>query len=650
MIALVGVAILSGYGVALWWLLRREGPWTFTALTALCGIAVALRLVLTHGYPAGLTEDEPKFLGCAVDALERGQITGESCVHIPYLLTSLFEVPLVPLVGANRWSIRTYSMATSVLAVPALFAAGRAMGMRVAPSLLAGGLAAVLPWSIYYGRTILGGELIFHQALLLAGLGLLVWGRGGWAAAVLAAFGLCLLLWDYWAGRAMTGMPLVAAVLATGRRRLWCLAVVALALVGWYPHLATGPLDANVGLSFQGGHGATIAGGFHPGYAVAPWDTAVARTGLALRTFVEPVAEESIFTMRSVAMHPPLLLALAALGILSGPRRGLFLVAAFVAGVAPGVASGSFAISAHRIMMAYNVVALAAAAAVDLLPWRRARAFAAAAVFGAVALWSVSFYFSPRFWSPNGSWSVNAEMTALAEAVAEAPPPRLVLMPQLGFYGLIAAAPAASEALAFENWLPENGQPVMYLFTWQAALLRPHYDRLFPGRVRPVGRDSFLVSLGGEDWSWFRRHGWDAEARCGETVRRARMPFLFVPGIAPRDFPCPGPVTYEWRARWSGPATQMELRFTGDLVVEGAGVALRQSGYEQRLPLALPADSDLTIRLTAPAGTRPSLILLEQSPGGPRVPDWERFTPGDDVGAAQQSDASTHRSQVDGLA
>ena len=627
LIAVVGVAILAGYGVALWWLLRRESPWTFAALAALCGLALALRLVLTDGYPAGLTEDEPKFLGCAMQALERGNIASESCIHIPYLLASLYQAPLVPYVGANRWAIRSYAMFTSVLAVPALFAAGRAMGLRVAPSLLVGGLAAVLPWSLYYGRMILGGELIFHQALLLAGLGLLIWRRGGWAAALLAGFGLCLLLWDYWAGRAMMGLPLAAAVLATGRQRLWCLAVIAIALIGWYPHLATGPLDANVGLSLQGGRGATVAGGFNPGFATAPWATAVSRATLALRTLVEPVGQESIFTMRSVAMHPPLLLALAALGALTGVRRGLFLLGGFVAGMVPGIASGTFAISAHRIMMTYAFVALAAGAALDLLPWRRVRAVAAAAVFGAVAVWSVPFYFSPRFWPPPLRWDVNAEMTALAEAIAEAPPPRLVFMSQLGFYASLAGAPAGSEPLLIDNWLPDE-RPVMYAFTWQAELLRPQYERLFPTRVRPVGRDSFLVDLGASDRSWLRRHGWQTEVRCGDNTRTAQVPFLFSVGFVARDFRCgDAPITYVWRARWSGPTREMQLNFSGTLVVEGAGFAARGEGFEKSLSFTLPADSDVTISLTMPVGAPPTAILLEQTPAGLRVPDWENFTP-----------------------
>jgi hypothetical protein len=126
----LGLLIVLGYALALWHLLRREQPWTFTALAILCGASLSLRLVLTDAYPWGLFEDEPKFLGCAMRALAEGGIARESCIHIPYLLTALFEAQLVPFLGTTRWAIRTYSVVTSVLAVPAAFALARAMRLR----------------------------------------------------------------------------------------------------------------------------------------------------------------------------------------------------------------------------------------------------------------------------------------------------------------------------------------------------------------------------------------------------------------------------------------------------------------------------------------------------------------------------------------
>jgi hypothetical protein len=623
-IAFIGIAIFVGYGAALWWLLRREGPWTFVALALLCGLSLTLRLVLTDAYPWGIAEDEPKVLACAGQALEQGSIFGESCIHIPYFLTSLFQAPLVPYVGANRWSMHSYSMLLSVLATPAFFGAARAMGLRTASSLVAGGLAAVLPWSIYYGRMILGGELIFHQALMIAGLAGLIWRRGGWQDALLAGFGLCLLLWDYWAGRSMAGMPLAAAVLATGWRRLWCVAALAIAFIGWYPHLATGPADANVGLSLEGGHAATIAGGFHPGFATAPYETGVERTKLAFRTLMEPVGQESIFTMRSVAMHPVVLLALAALGVLTGVRRGLFLLAGFVAGIVPGIVSGTYVISAHRIMMCYGFIALGAAAAVNVAPWRRVRVPLAAIVLVGTALWSIPFYFSDRFWPTR--WPGDRESAALSDAIAEAPPAHLIAMHQIGFYGYLTGVESA-EPLTMDNLVPPTNQAVTYAFTWQAQPLRPQYERLFPKRVLPTGRESFLVRFEAADWSWVGQHGWALEARCDGATRFFRAPFLFNTNQLPQDYRCQTSPTFVWRAHWSGPETTMDLAFSGSLIVTVGDHSVTKEGWEQGLTFSLPADTDVTISLTIPPGTAPTAVLLEHSTAGLRVPDWEKFTP-----------------------
>lgn len=624
--AVLGVAIVSGYALALWWLLRREHAWTFAALATLTGISLALRLLYTDGYPWGLSEDEPKFLGCTLQAVARGELFGESCIHISYLFPALFQVPLVPILGATRWSIRAYAIVTGVLATPAAFAAARRMGLRIAPSLVVGGLVAVLPWAIYYGRQILGGELIFHQALLLAGLAGLIWRGGGWRDALLAGFGMCLLLYDYWAGRSMMAMPFVAAVLATGRRRAWCLAVVAIALLGWWPHLATGPADANVGLSLRGGTGAAVAGAFNAGLAVDPVATLRTRTVMALSTFVWPVAYDSIFTMHSVAMHPPLLLALAALGLLTGVRRGLFLLAGFAAGILPGIARSSYGISAHRIMMAYLFIALAAGAALTPIPWRRLRVAAAALVVAAAGGWSIATYFSAGFWPGDARWSEGAETTALAEAVGELPAAPVVFMHQLGYHATIMSAPAGAEMLTTENWLPTDDAARIYLFTWQGRALRPEYDRMLPGRVTPIGLRSFLVSLEAGDHAWMRRHGWAYSAQCRDLMRPAQVPFLHHTNMGPPAFYCPEPAVHQWRARWDGPAAEMELHSNGPVEAR-VGEVVSSGDGAGALPLSVPHGAEVQVRLTLGPGGSPAIVLYERTPGGLRAPAWEGFAP-----------------------
>ena len=182
----LGIGTCLTYIAALWWLLRREPAVAFVGIAALCSVALATRVWYTTDLPNGLIEDEPKFLRCAGEALQHGNIFGESCIGIPMLLGSVFEAQLVPLIGPNRWAIRSYSMITSVLAVAAAFAVGRALRLRVASSLVISAAVAAFPWSIFFGRISLGGELVFHQLLLLAALIRLVWATGGW---VEVAFG-----------------------------------------------------------------------------------------------------------------------------------------------------------------------------------------------------------------------------------------------------------------------------------------------------------------------------------------------------------------------------------------------------------------------------------------------------------------------------
>ena len=634
----IGASIIAVYGLALWWLLRGERPATYTALVGLCGLSLALRLVLTDAYPAGLNEDEPKNLACTIQAVGRGQFLGESCNGPPYLLSAVFAVPLVPLTGPNRWAMRSYSMLLSVLATPAAFAVARAMGLRVAGGLVSGGLVAVLPWALFYGRISLGGELIFHQLLLLAALARLIWPQAiaprtappgvepppveaGWREALLAGFALAMLLWDYYAGRAMVGMPLLAALLATGRRRLWCLAVPLVGLMLWTPHLSTNPPYASVGFSTMG---------LNDGVRADPLGLLWTRGQWALWTFVWPVAQDGIFTVRAAAMHPIFVLALAGLGALTGVRRFAFLVGGFAGGILPGVVSYMFGISAHRIMMAYAFVALAAGCAVNLAPWRWLRGTLTAGVLAAATLWSVDLYFSPRFWPTESVYTFDGDRTALNEALAaEVPQPELlVTMHQLGEYMPPPPPGGPNDILTADNWLPPPGKRVTYAFIWQGLPLRAQYERLFPGRVRAAGKGAFYVPLEAADWSWLRRHGWSYEVRCSGASRAIQVPFLYSVSMPVQDFRCAGPPTHRWRAHWNGPATDMLLEFSGRMTIEANGLSLSKEGFEQRLPFTMPADGDVTVTLAFDSGAAwPLIALYEQLPSGRRVPDWERFTP-----------------------
>jgi len=301
---------------------------------------------------------------------------------------------------------------------------------------------------------------------------------------------------------------------------------------------------------------------------------------------------------------------------LTGVRRGLFLLAGFVAGFVPGIVSGTYVISAHRIMMCYGFIALGAAAAVNVVPWRRVRVPLAALVLVGTGIWSIPFYFSDRFWPTR--WPGDRESSALTDAIAEAPPAHLIVMHHIGFYGYLTGVDDAAP-LMMDNLIPPANQAVTYAFTWQASLLRPQYERLFPKRVLPTGRDSFLVAFEAADWSWVGQHGWALEARCGDLTRFFRAPFLYNTNQIPNDFRCPTPVTYVWRAHWSGPATDMDLAYGGSVTVTIGERSVTKEGYEDHLIFSLPADTDVTISLTIPPGAVPTAVLLETSKAGPRA-------------------------------
>jgi hypothetical protein len=105
------------------------------------------------------------------------------------------------------------------------------------------------------------------------------------------------------------------------------------------------------------------------------------------------------------------------------------------------------------------------------------------------------------------------------------------------------------------------------------------------------------------------------------------VPFLFNPHLGLEGFPCDRPIVYVWRAHWHGPATDMTLYFTGGAMVMARDLKIGQEGFEQTMSFRLPADTDVTVVLTAPVGSAPVAVLREVFPGGLRAPAWELFTP-----------------------
>lgn len=622
--------ILVAYAASLWWLLRRESATALIGIVAVCGVALSLRLAYTTDFPAGLNEDEPKILGCANADLRRGRLWVEGCTGLPALLNTLFQAQLVPVLGPNRWAIRSYSLVTSVLSSPAAFAVGRGAGLALGSSLALASFVAVLPWSVFYGRISVGGELVFHEMLLLAALMRLVFAEGVWAAVGVGTLGQSLLFYDYFCGRLIAPITVVAAVLARGRRRLLCLAIPLFALVSWLPYLQSDPPNGIRGV---------LRDLVHEGFATHPLQTLWERTLVTVPALVRPGGADGFLTVRAAAMHPRLILVLAGLALLLSVRRFRlmsFITTGFLIGLAPAVFSNSIFPSPHRMLMAFAFIALAAAAALDAIPWRNLRIVVTSCAIAVIGVQSVHLYFSSKFWSPNSRAVFDWETTGLVEALPAPPHEPLIIMRQVGYYITPRAGADTYTWLTMGNWFPPNNTPSLYAFTGQAALLLPFYESLVgQQRIQSFGR-AFLVRFEGADWSWLRQHGWAFEARCGKLASHGAMPTLFQPSLDIGDIVCSEPITDTWQARWSGPATQARLLYAGTAVVEVDGNRVvdktdKPTGQTSADFSLQPAAS---IKVTVTDFPWVWAALVQLTPAGERLPPWEWLSPIEDGEAA----------------
>lgn len=619
---LLAALILLSYAACLWWLLRQEDARTLFWVVVLSGVSLALRVVYLGEYPSGFNEDEPKILWSTIALLRQGNLLAQDATGVPALLSVLFEAQIAELIGPSRWAMRSYSLLGSVLSVAAGFAAARSLGLRVAPSLAAAGLFAVMPWSILYGRVHQSGDMVFHELLIVNALARFIRGSGGWPEVAMGALGLCFLFYGYFSGRALLGLTLVAAVLARGRFRGLCLAVALFGLLGWMPFVVwSGSPHRFVGLSSQ----QTEAG-----MDQKPLEVLQRKATHALHALAAPVAWDMWLTLRSAAIHPLPVLALALLGSLTGVRRGLFLWAGFVGGMAPAILGYSFAPSTRRMLMAMPFITLAAACALDLVPLRRARAAVCALFVLAVGVWGVRFYFSPEFW-PEGSRAVfDPERARLADALPWPWPahPRIVFAKGLSYqWAPRSHFDTNMERLKVQNWFPPNDAETIYAFHWQDGPLQAFYRRLVGSdNVRSFGR-SFYVRMPAGDWTWMRRYGWSYAVRCADVIRVDQVPTLFHYETSLELPLCPTRAEHVWRGRWLGPDAHLILRFDGELSVhtpEGEKPLRRRP---DSVNFAVHRGEELIVRLRVAPGAELHAMLLQITPAIERVPPLEWVEP-----------------------
>jgi hypothetical protein len=626
----LALAITGASGVALWWLLRREARTTLLCLALVASVGLSLRLFYTTDFPTGLNEDEPKVLYWAGKAIKEDAPLAESNISVPILMHALFQGQLIPILGPGRWAIRTYNLVGGVLAIPAAFAVARALQLAVAPSFVAAGLIAVLPWALFYSRVMQGAELTFQELLLLAALARLVFAPPapapppgparpvGWREWLLGSFALAWLLYGYWCTRAMLGMPLVAAALASGRRRLWCVAIAIAGCALYWPYI-----EANRDSMF-------ISQGVSPRYYAnfGALAEVAQRLRQTLVTFVLPAAQDGWLTIRAAAVHPAIVLVLAAVGACTGLRRGVFLWAGFLGGLAPTVLAWDLP-STHRMLMAFPFVALAAACAVALLPRGRARRIAAVAVVGVAGWQGVSYYFSADFWPPETRWKFDGPRTALLESLPLGGDVPIIFERQITFFRDPRRLVSPSDLeLVVENWFPSDRGGI-YAFSAEALPLRPFYEGLVgPARVEPFGW-TFKVTFEPRDWSWLREHGWSYEVRCATQTLRGQVPTLFHPQLSFAALTCSDATVHRWRARWDGPPTPLRLRTSVPTIVQAGAERLTSTGVpETKLDFVAQPGMEIAVEATAPP-FQPAIYagLFERTPAIERLPAWERAVP-----------------------
>jgi len=615
------LAIMAAYAGALWWLLRQETRPALLAVAVVTVAALAMRLVYLREYPPGLDEDEVKTLGCAVPwPIPPAVLLGETCTGNPMLLTALFQAPLVPWLP-GRWAIRLYSLVTNVATVPVGFAAARALGLRVAPGLGVAGLLATLPWALFFGRMYLG-EVVFHQLLTVAGLARLVFAGGGVVDALIAAMGQSLLMYDYFAGRAFAPMALVAAVLARGRRRVLCLAVLVVALVAWVPHLRVGSPNAAGGVMLKL---------LNRAYLTAPLQTFADRSWLTLLALGGPYASDGNMTVGAGAMHPPIVLALAVTGVVIAAlqrRRVLaFLAGGFLIGIGPTLLAVSGGASAHRLIIAYPFIALAAGVAFDRQrAWLR-RTLVAVCVTAA-AVQSAHWYFSATMWPARVRPGFGAGRTAVMEALPTGPAAgRLIIDPEIGYWKSLAPKPRQGELWTVDNWLPPNDVESLYAFAPGSAPLNRYYTDLL-GAARVHDYDgAFIVRFEAADWTWLRRHGWTFTMRCGDDTRVSHVPALWHIGVSFPRIDCREPTTFTWRGRWEGPEAALRLRVNGAGEVTTPRETRRAEGENAPIDFVVVPGDSVHVTLRTPPLPRLVATLVQVTDAGEVVPPWGRFTP-----------------------
>lgn len=630
----LALAILLFYAGSLRWLLRRESSPTLVILFGITAVAAVLRVVWPTAYPDYITEDEAKTLAEAVRVLQQDvlQLFRNGEIVFPITFSVLFKAPLLSLLGPTRWAIRGYSILCGVLTIPAAFAAGRSFGFRPSASLVLAGLLTTLPWSLFYGRVDLGISIVFHQLLLIAVVARCVFDRAGWREVTVGGVALTLLFYDYHPGRAMVVLPLLGAVLAPRGRRRLCLAMIAIAAVGFLPHAAASDWRP---FSFYSSHpGLRMEDGILSDPAVL-WAHLVqhARVFIVPENWTAPV-----LSVRFGSWHPWLVLMLAIAGLFRSFRFAAFVVVGFACGVAPSLLSNGFAPSSRRLLMAYPFLSIAAAAAIDAIPRRTHRVAAACVFSAAVAAQSILYYFSDEAWPAVDRLRREAQFSAVVDSLPLVDERPIIISRSLGYHiRPREAAKLPFELLSSANWqFPASG--AVYGFGPNLAPLRAFYEEILGAEpILDFGR-GFRLDIPSGDWSWIRDHGWRYSVECKDRTAVFRVPTLLQEWLASSVYCSGDSVRHRWQARWDGPRTALRLRdyeaprveITSGSVVRRVAPSedLARRGIRYRFRVSR-GDRIVIESTTRPPNMVPSTSLFVDvpDPSAEILPQWEYLDP-----------------------
>ena len=393
------LALCAWYAAVIWRMVRDE-PFMYLAwLMMIVAGAVALRLVSTHDYPPGLYEDDIKNLLAAWMRF-RGRhplFSAGAGLGVSMAAYAITQGTLWQILPA-WWAMHLHAMACSVLSVIGCYAIARALGQRGVVALFVAACVATLPWSVLYGRSTVGGEIVWHETIVLWVVATsMLEDRCGGFLTISLGLAIALLWYDYFAGRTVSYM--VVTLLPVVPRKRWF--EVMLGLLGglalyvpatWYPTEWTY-------------RGASISG-FAP---LSVWALNLKHVWWA---FTGPYAQGAAMSIAAAATMP-VVVAAGCAGIAVAPWRvRIFLLTVFIIGVLPAVATS--VVSTHRMLCSYIAVPLAAGMLLNVVSGRRTQAIAAIAFSGIVAWQGIGTFFSPDFWAPpTGGWIVQYDPQAL---------------------------------------------------------------------------------------------------------------------------------------------------------------------------------------------------------------------------------------------